>query len=193
MACTVFRGSYWELPLRPVGSVISLTDDNEVISYIQENNGLITIHYESALFYVSCNSKWMLRKASAILLLCPEFERTMILWFTFLCRQQLTEFIWGTNSRNNHYGFSVVKKTRTITYFINVFTTYADLPMYLRIPHYIPNHFCYTICSHVQAHLLWQWWRVLFYVDAERHYIWTLRWIRSRDQPTKGCPLPYEM
>jgi hypothetical protein len=152
MACTVFRGSYWELPLRPVGSVISLTDDSEVISYIEENNGLITIRYESALFYSSCNSKCMLPKASAILLLCPEFKETIIYDSSFLCREQLTEFIWGTNSPNN--GFPVIQKARTTTYFINVFTAYADLPTYLRIPHYIPNQFCYTICSHVQACLL---------------------------------------
>jgi hypothetical protein len=110
MTCTVFRGSYWELPLKPVGSVISLTDESEVISYTEENNGLITIHYESVLFYASCKSKCMLRKASAILLLCPEFIGTMIYDSTFLCRKQLTAFVWGTNSRKNHYGFPVIQK-----------------------------------------------------------------------------------
>lgn len=137
--------------MRPVGSVISLTDDNEVITYIQENNGLITIHYESALFYVSCNSKCMLRKASAILLLCPEFERTIIydsLSFVGNNKQNLSE---EQTPATTIMGFPSIKKTRTITYLINVFTTYADLPMYLRIPHYIPNQFCYTICGHVQA------------------------------------------
>ena len=115
--------------MRSVGSVISLTEESEVISYIEENNGLITIHYESVLFYASCNSKCMLRKASAILLFCPEFTGTIIYDSPFLCRKQSTEFIWGTNQHNNNYGFPVIQKTRTITYFINVFTAYTDLPV----------------------------------------------------------------
>jgi len=35
-----------------------------------------------------------------------------------------------------------------------LFTAYADLPMDLRIPHYVPDQFCYTIWSHVQARSL---------------------------------------
>jgi hypothetical protein len=149
MACSVFRGSYWELPLSP-GSIIFLTDDWSN-SYIEENNGLITILYESVLFYSSCNSKCMLRKASAILLLCPEFRGTITYDSPFLCRKQTTEFIGGTDSRNKHFGFPVIQKTRTITQYMNVFTSYADLPVCLRIPYYIPNQCCYSHCSHVEA------------------------------------------
>ena len=79
--------------MRPVGSVISLTDDSEVISYIEENNGLITIPYESVLFYISCNSKCLLRKVAAFLLLCPEFKRTIVHDSNILCRKRLTELI----------------------------------------------------------------------------------------------------